>query len=246
MSNKIQVKRGLVATIPILSAGEPAFTLDAGTEQFYVGNGSANIQLARKDYVDTLSSKVDDATNPLSVTLTLTPATAETGSTVISTVANWTCSKAVASQTFEGATIDVALRTKTYATPLTANKTFTIIDTTSGGTAITKTATLTFSNGIYYGKSSSVTYNSALITSLTKVLSDTRGRTVSVTAGEGEYIYYALPTRLGTPTFTIGGFSGGVAKVATITFTNPSGYAESYDIYRSDNANLGTLSITIS
>jgi hypothetical protein len=45
MSNKIQVKRGVVANLPTLSVGEPAFTTD--TNQFYVGNGTTNIELAK-------------------------------------------------------------------------------------------------------------------------------------------------------------------------------------------------------
>ena len=34
-------------------------------------------------------------------------------------------------------------------------------------------------------------------------------------------------------------------KVATIEFTNASGYKENYDIYKSDNANLGNTTILL-
>jgi hypothetical protein len=142
-------------------------------------NGSIDTSgLAKQSDLNTTNAKLDDAINPLTISLSINPSSAEIGSTVNSVVATWTCSKNVASQKFEGSDIDASLRTETYSVPLTANKTFTLIDTTTGGTTITKIATLNFCNGIYYGKSSSVTYNSALISSLTKILSDTKARTI--------------------------------------------------------------------
>jgi len=50
MANKIQVKRGLKASLPLLNAGEPALCTD--TKQIYVGDGTANIELANKAEVD--------------------------------------------------------------------------------------------------------------------------------------------------------------------------------------------------
>jgi len=108
-----------------------------------------------------------------------------------------------------------------------------------------KPRTVKFYNGIYYGKSSSATYDSTLINSLTKTLSDSKARTITVNAGTGEYIYYCLPKRLGVPSFNVGGFDGGFSKVATVNFTNSDSYAEKYDIYKSDNANLGNTNVTI-
>ncbi len=45
MANKLQIKRGLVATIPTGSAGEPLFTTD--TNDLYIGTGSANIRFQK-------------------------------------------------------------------------------------------------------------------------------------------------------------------------------------------------------
>ncbi|WP_157796132.1 hypothetical protein [Thomasclavelia cocleata] len=53
-----------------------------------------------------------------------------------------------------------------------------------------------------------------------------------------------MPARYGAVNFNVGGFDGGFTKVATIEFTNASGYTENYDIYKSDNANLGTQTVT--
>jgi hypothetical protein len=210
-----------------------------------LNNVDSTTTFAKQSDLEATNSKLDDAVNPLTVSLSINPATAETGGTVNSTVLTWTCSKNIASQTFEGASIDPTLRTETYTTALTDDKTFTVTATTAGGTTITKTAKLDFCNGIYYGNSSKTTYDSTLISSLTKVLSDTKSRTITVNAGSGEYIYYCLPSRLGVPSFSVSGFTGGFTKVATINYKNPSGYTESYDIYKSDMANLGSTTVAI-
>ena len=59
------------------------------------------------------------------------------------------------------------------------------------------------------------------------------------------YIYYAIPHRLGTPVFFVGGFEGGFALEKTFDYQNPSGYTESYDVYKSTNAGLGSTTVTV-
>lgn len=49
MANKIQLKRGLKANLPVLSVGEPALTTD--TKEVFIGNGTTNTQIATTDYV---------------------------------------------------------------------------------------------------------------------------------------------------------------------------------------------------
>lgn len=43
MANKIQIRRGLKADMPVLAAGEPAFPTD--TREFYIGTGSGNVNM---------------------------------------------------------------------------------------------------------------------------------------------------------------------------------------------------------
>ena len=112
-----------------------------------------------------------------------------------------------------------------------------------------KSVVIDFLNGVYYG-SSNVTddtaIDSAFVNSLSnKVLSDSRVRTIQVTAGDKQYIYYCIPTRLGTPTFAVGGFAGGFNLVKTFDFTNPSNHTESYNVYRSSHDNLGQTEVVI-
>jgi hypothetical protein len=72
------------------------------------------------------------------------------------------------------------------------------------------------------------------------VISDDETRTFTVTAGAGEYIAYAWPTRLGTVTFWVGGFEGGFQDPKTIAVTNQNGCTENYYLAQSSTSGLGT------
>lgn len=73
MANKIQLKRGLKANLPVLSVGEPAFTTD--TKEVFIGNGTGNTQVATTDYVNNSVTTGNSATaskleTPRSITAT--------------------------------------------------------------------------------------------------------------------------------------------------------------------------------
>lgn len=176
--------------------------------------------------------------------------TIEKGSTVTEVVLSYTLSKAPKSATIDGSEITISgtSGSKTLSgLSLTANKTWTLKVTDERDASASKTTSLNFYNGVYYGVSSSTAYDSNLITSLAnKVLSNTKAMTVTVNAGTGQYIFYCIPSSLGSCSFNVGGFDGGFTKVATISYTNPSGYTENYDIYKSDNAGLGNTTVKIS
>ena len=88
-------------------------------------------------------------------------------------------------------------------------------------------------------------FDSAFVLTLTKGLQGSKAKTFTVNAGAGQHIYYAIPTRYGTPAFKVGGFDGGFSKAGTIQFKNASGYTESYDIWISDNAGLGNTTVNV-
>ena len=48
MSKTIQIKRGPRATMPVLAQGELGMTTDSGAEGLFIGNGTENIEFARK------------------------------------------------------------------------------------------------------------------------------------------------------------------------------------------------------
>jgi hypothetical protein len=77
-------------------------------------------------------------------------------------------------------------------------------------------------------------------------LQNSKTYTFSINAGSGEYVYYAYPSRLGTATFTVGGFANGFSTIpSTLSVTNSNGYSENYYIYRSSNANLGSNTVVV-
>lgn len=111
----------------------------------------------------------------------------------------------------------------------------------SSSTSITHT----FVNRIFYGVSTVASgYTEANIEGLAGTdLQDSKSKTFSVSPGASEYIIFAYPTRLGTATFTVGGFAGGFQSPATVSITNASGYTENYYAYRSTNLNLGSTTV---
>lgn len=108
----------------------------------------------------------------------------------------------------------------------------------------TATNVVQFDNYIYYGISSkSSGFVAADVTGLTTILSNNKGQTFTVNATAGNYIIYALPVRLGTVVFVVGGFQGGFNVPETISVTNTNGYVENYYVYSSGNAGLGSTTV---
>lgn len=129
---------------------------------------------------------------------------------------------------------------------LTVDKTFMLQVTDEKGKTAQKNTSVVFQNGVYYGVSEiPEEVNNTFILSLSRSLQGSRTKTFSTTSTEGQYVWYAFPSRYGTPVFNVGGFDGGFIKAASISFTNASGYTEEYAVYRSDNSNLGTKTIKV-
>lgn len=107
--------------------------------------------------------------------------------------------------------------------------------------------THTFVNRVYYGVSSVGSgYTAGNVTGLASSnLQDSRALTFTVNPGASQYIIYAFPTRLGTATFSVGGFEGGFMPPETVSVTNGSGYTENYYVYRSANSNLGSTTVVV-
>lgn len=119
------------------------------------------------------------------------------------------------------------------------------LNSTKGAETDTETITHTFVNRIYYGVSTvSSGYSEANIEGLAGTdLQNSKSKTFSVSPGASEYIIFAYPTRLGTATFTVGGFEGGFQSPETVSITNASGYTENFYAYRSTNLNLGSTTV---
>lgn len=172
--------------------------------------------------------------------------TAEMGSTVDTLVLSWTLNKDAVKTTINGT--EVTGKSKTYTNAgITVNTSWNLVVTDEREKTDSANTRITFCNRICYGVATEGVYDSAFISSLSsQILSDARGRNITVVANEGEHIFYALPSRLGTPNFNVGGFDGGFTKVASrVVHTNASNYTESYDVWMSDNENLGSTTVKI-
>lgn len=149
----------------------------------------------------------------------------------------WSLNKEATQQSIND---EVVTGTSKQYTGVNANTTYTLT-VTDGQTEVSKSLTVSFFNQIYYGVDSDLSD----VTALSKVLSDNPERTITVNAGTGEYIIYAIPARLGDVAFYVGGFEGGFEDPVEQILTNNSGYQETYKIYRSTRAGLGETTIEI-
>ena len=164
------------------------------------------------------------------------PSVSEMGSSQTINLA-WSLNKTATSQNING--ITVTGTTKQYSGVMTG--TSYTLNVSDGQTSASRTVSVSFANRIYYGTAADLSG----VTALTGILSNDPERTITVDAGVGEYIIYAIPARLGDVEFYVGGFEGGFETPETQTLTNGSGYQESYKVYRSTRAGLGDTTIEI-
>lgn len=116
----------------------------------------------------------------------------------------------------------------------------------------TKDLNIYFYNYIFYGESQLTSITEANFSSLTASLNGSRAFTINTTITQDNatpyYLYYAYPSRLGIATFKDnstnieGGF---FQQVGVFNYTNANNYTEPYVIWRSEQGNLGTISISV-
>lgn len=169
----------------------------------------------------------------------------ENGAKITSITFEWTYNKPIISQSFDNEGLPLDQRRYIYNQTITSNKEFKLFATDERKT-FTKTISFQFRNGRYWGTSSNLSLENADVLELQKELSTGRGKTFTVNANEGEYIYYCYPMSWGAATFSVGGFTGGFELVGNINFRNSLGHAEMYYIYRSTNHSLGDTVVTVS
>jgi len=166
-------------------------------------------------------------------------------------VSAWSSALDMGSPTYAGPT--VSTEAVGYPTPSGASHgsiTFTL--TASDGTDTpTSTQTVTFGNKRFWGVSTTASgYVEADVEGLaSSELATARTKSsFTTTAGSGEYVLFAYPTREGTATFTDNdsGFAFAMESPETVSVTNASGYTENYYVYRSTNPNLGAVNVEVS
>ena len=126
-------------------------------------------------------------------------------------------------------------------------KVFASTGTNLGNSTLTVSISASLIDRLYYGKTTKTsTFLESDVEGLVNstVSNDNTQVWTSVTTGAGEYMLFAFPTRLGIPTFYVGGFEGGFEAPETVSVTNLNGYAENYYVWRSTNSNLGATVVT--
>ena len=210
--------------------------------------------LSSNDFSDEYKKKIDDlAYTKIAInSLTATNSSNEIGATVTASDIAWALNKEPKTQKIKfGAEqeeiLDKALRKKSYTgKSLKTNTNIVLTVTDERDAVVSRTVGITFQPKVYWGKTNKEQLENADILALEgSSLAGGRGRTFTVNAGEGEKIVYTFPTSFGTPTFNVGGFDGGFKKARTLEFTNASGYKQSYDVWMSVNAGLGSTAVTV-
>lgn len=223
------------------------------------GDTAENIAYVNADYsqysnvdlaLDALFAKVYYVKPTCSLSASPTGGTFEMGTTITAPITfTWTTNKDITTQTLSDCTLaDETVRTATYDTDITSDKTFTL-SVSDGENSATSTVSYKFMNKVHHGAVSIPdAYDSTFIFSLGGALKGNKNGSYTANVGDGQYFYIAMPTSYNnsdTLTGKIGGFDTDFGKVATIEHTNESGYTCDYNIYKSTNANLGSITMTI-
>lgn len=182
----------------------------------------------------------------------ISPSNVLVGSTVSSVSANYTFSKQPNSAKLVIGGIDYPINLSGASGNInqsipnqTSNFTVQLSGTDSVGTK-TSSRSVNFLNRRYYGVATLPgTINSSFVTSLTAQLSESRNSTRTLSAGAGEYYWFAFPVTSGSVSFNVGGFDTTFVQ-STVSVTNSAGFTEDYNVYRSPNPNQGTITITTS
>jgi hypothetical protein len=124
--------------------------------------------------------------------------------------------------------------------------TWTLTANESGGPSRTASTTTYWAQKVFRGQAVPGTPNAAFIAALPQATLALGFLSFSATAGATQRLYFAARSALGTPSFTVGGFAGGFHLAAAgVAVTNAHGVTENYDLWESDNLNLGATDVVV-
>ena len=119
------------------------------------------------------------------------------------------------------------------------------ITATYNGQSVSKVYNIYFKYKKYWGVSTSASLTSSQVIALkgsTWADSKSMGATTFDCTG-GKYVYYVIPSSLGTPEFWVGGLKNTDVVTTSATVTNASGGSTTYSIMRLANIQTGVLSV---
>jgi hypothetical protein len=177
---------------------------------------------------------------PVKITSFTGGATYEKGITVVSIVLDWTINRPITSQNINGTSYAVDVRHAPISgLSLTTDTTFTLTATDNVSTDTAQIQIL-LRNKRYWGVSSSASLTDAQIIALNSEFATDRIQTRVFDCTGGQYFYIIYPSAWGAATFKVGGMIQTDFLLTTRSFTNASGWTESYNIYRIYNLQHGS------
>ena len=220
------------------------------------GDTAENIAYVNADYsqysnvdlaLDALFAKVYYVKPTCSLSASPTGGTFEMGTTITAPITfTWTTNKDITTQTLTNCALaDETVRTATYDTDISSDKTFTL-SVSDGENSATSSVSYKFMNNVFWGSAPIGTYDSAFINALSnkKLTTSVKG-TYSFNVADGEYGFWAVPSNMTISTVWIGGFEVTVESVGTISYENSQGYTRDYNLYKTGQSGLGSISAEI-
>jgi len=203
-----------------------------------------NVDLA----IDKILAKIYYVKPSCSLLAVPTGGTFEMGTTIVAPIEfTWTTNKDIITQTLTDCVLaDETVRTATYDADITSDKTFTL-SVSDGENSATSSVSYKFMNNVFWGSAPTVdTYDSAFISVLSnKKLTNSVKGTYSFNVETGEYGFWAVPSNMTISTVWIGGFEVTVEDLGTVYYTNAQGYTRDYNLYKTGQSGLGSISAEI-
>lgn len=157
---------------------------------------------------------------------------------------SWTYDRDIMSQSMNGETLDIGVRTKRYMD--VASDTIYNLSAIYEGRSYTKSASVEFKLKKYYGVSAHETLTNEEVLALSGLWAGRVQGSMPFDCREGKYPYYILPTSMVSGIqFWIGGLRNSDWTEEVRDITNAYGYKESYTIFRLNSIQTGVLNIEV-
>lgn len=181
--------------------------------------------------------------------ISISPAVAQLGAVLESATVSWTVSREPAEQTVNGEDVGTEVRSHTLTEkhPVTNSWSGTVRVTGEKGEMAQASASVQYYNAVYYSShwDGALIPTDSQLKAMDQKLQSGRGLTINAEAGDGEYVLYACPARMGNPEFWCNGFQGGFEWIAKVAHFNAQQYREDYNVYVSNAAGLSGVTITV-
>lgn len=157
---------------------------------------------------------------------------------------SWTYDRDIMSQSMNGETLDIGVRTKRYMD--VASDTIYNLSAIYEGRSYTKSASVEFKLKKYYGVSAHETLTNEEVLALSGLWAGRVQGSMPFDCRGGKYPYYILPTSMVSGIqFWIGGLRNSDWTEEVRDITNAYGYKESYTIFRLNSIQTGVLNIEV-